>query len=457
MLPSAGRPSPEVSVMAQVAEPRQLFDEHGVPAYWYNILPVLTEYLEPVPPPQGTPQQMALVQQVIVEECLRQETSDEPWIAIPEDLQRMYVWPLKRPRALVRVEALERAVGTPAEIWVMTEFDSPTGSHKINTALAQAYFAKRAGKARLVTETGAGQWGTAVAAAAGMFGLKATVFWVRNVMRWKANRLLAMENYGAEVFASPSDHTRAGRSVLERDPDHPGDLGIAISEGVETAAADLKACYVLGSVLNHVLIHQTVIGLEVQRQLRAFDRHPAAMVSCFGGGSNFGGFILPTLGAELAGGKRDIRFIAYQSESFPNLARGEYRYDSPDHAGLLPKLKMYTLGTGHRGDSIRAGGLQYHGAAPILSLLKHHGYIEAYSYPKDEAKVLEAGRLFARFTGWNPAAESAYAIAGALDLAIEAKGTRTHPVIVTNVSGRADMEMETYKATATETGVARAG
>jgi tryptophan synthase beta chain len=432
--------------MARFAEPEHLFDAHGVPAYWYNILPVLAEHLEPVPPPQGSPQQMALVQQVTVAECLRQETSDEPWIAIPEDLRQMYVWPLKRPRELVRVEALERALGTPAELWVMTEFDSPTGSHKINTAVAQAYFARHAGKKRLVTETGAGQWGTAVAAAASMFGLKATVFWVRNVMQWKANRLLAMENYGAEVFASPSPHTRSGRSVLAEDPDHPGDLGIAISEGVETAAADPDACYVLGSVLNHVLIHQTVIGLEARRQLRAFDRRPAAMVSCFGGGSNFGGFILPTVGTMLAAGERDIRFIAYQSESFPNLVRGEYRYDSPDHAGLLPMLKMYTLGAAHRGEAIRAGGLQYHGAAPILSLLKHHGYIEAYTYAKDEAKILEAGRLFARYTGWNPAAESAYAIAGAFDLANEARGSGSYPVIVANVSGRADMEMETYTA-----------
>lgn len=425
-----------------------VFDKSGVPTRWFNILPILAEYLEPVPPPLGTPEQMALVGRVIVPECLRQEMAQDMsdmWIKIPDELHRMYVWPLKRPRQLVRVKSLEKELGTPAEIWVMTEFDSPTGSHKINTALAQAYFAKLAGRKRLVTETGAGQWGTAVAAAASMFGLQSTVFWVRNVMQWKQNRLQAMLNYGAEVFPSPSEKTVCGRQVLSQMPDHPGDLGIAISEGVETASHDQEACYVLGSVLNHVLLHQTIIGLEVLYQLRRADRYPTAMVSCFGGGSNFGGFILPTLAEMLAYGKKDIRFIAYQSDSFPNLVKGEYKYDNPDHAGFLPKLKMYTLGADWQGDPIRAGGLQYHGASPILSLLRHHGYIEAYTFPKNEAEILEAGKLFARLTGWNPAGESAYAIAGAIKLALEAKGSGTHPVIVVNVSGRADMEMNTYE------------
>lgn len=426
-------------------QPSRLFDAYGIPTHWFNIAPLLAEHLEPVPPPQGTDEQMSLVARVIVPECLKQEMSPELWIPIPDELRWMYAWPLKRPRKLVRLETLEQAIGTRAELWAMTEFDSPTGSHKINTALAQAYFAKLAGKKRLVTETGAGQWGTAVAAAASMFGLSSTVFWVRNVMRWKANRLQAMANYGAEVFPSPSAKTKAGREVLERYPDHPGDLGIAISEGVETASDDPDAVYVLGSVLNHVLLHQTIIGLEVWRQLGEADRRPTAMVSCFGGGSNFGGFILPMLAEMIVSKRHDIRFLAYQSESFPNLAKGEYKYDNPDHAGLLPKLKMYSLGADWRGDSIRAGGLQYHGAAPILSLLKYHGYIEARTFPKDEAKVLEAGRLFARITGWNPAGESAYAIAGALELAEAAKGTRRPEVIVFNVSGRADMEMETYK------------
>lgn len=422
----------------------QLFDARGLPRFWYNILPVLAEYVEPLSPPQGTDEQMELIKKVIIPECLKQEMSNEPWIAIPEELQALYAWPLNRPRRLVRVKALEQALGTPAELWVMTEFDSPTGSHKINTALAQAYFAKLAGKKRLVTETGAGQWGTAVAAAASMHSLESAVYWVRNVMRWKENRLQAMLNYGAEVFSSPSDRTRAGREVLAAHPDHPGDLGIAISEGVETASLDPDACYVLGSVLNHVLLHQTIIGLEVMRQLDENDRWPTAMVSCFGGGSNFGGFILPILGKMIESRLERIRFAAYQSDSFPNLTRGTYMYDDPDHAGLLPKLKMYTLGTDWQSDPIKAGGLQYHGAAPILSLLKHHGYIEAYAFPKDEKKVLEAGKLFARITGWNPAGESAYSIAGAVELALEAKGTKSNQVIVMNVSGRADMEMDTY-------------
>lgn len=427
------------------AKPIDLFDEHGVPRYWLNVLPVLAEHLEPVPGPHGSSEQMALVGRVVVPECLKQETSPDLWVKIPDELREMYVWPLKRPRELVRVRALERELATPAELWVMTEFDSPTGSHKINTALAQAYFAKQAGKKRLVTETGAGQWGTAVAASASIFGMSSTVFWVRNVMQWKANRLQAMRNYGAEVFPSPSDRTASGKNVLAANPDHPGDLGVAISEGVETASKDPDSCYVLGSVLNHVLLHQTIIGLEALRQLETAGREPSIMVSCFGGGSNFGGFVLPALAEMLAQKRREVRFIAYQSDSFPNLVRGEYRYDDPDHAGLLPKLKMYSLGAHWQGDPIRAGGLQYHGAAPILSLLKHHGYIEAYTFPKDEKKVLDAGRMFARATGWNPAGESAYSIAGALELAEAAKGTGKKPIIVLNVSGRADMEMETYR------------
>lgn len=434
-----------MSVLNSLQRPRNLYDRRGVPRYWFNIAPVLAEHLEPLPPPQGTDAQMALVQRVIVPECLRQEMSAEPWVKIPRELQQMYVWPLNRPRRLVRLTAFEKELATPAELWAMTEFDSPTGSHKINTAFAQAYFAKQAGKKRLVTETGAGQWGTAVACAAAAFDLASTVFWVRNVMQWKQNRLQAMQNYGAEVFPSPSDCTESGRRVLAEHPEHPGDLGIAISEGVETAAKDPDACYVLGSVLNHVLLHQTIIGLEVKRQLEAADRYPTAMVSCFGGGSNFGGFILPMMGEMLCAGKKDVRFCAYQSASFPNLVEGVYQYDDPDHAGLLPKLKMYTLGTNWRGDTIRAGGLQYHGASPIISLLRHYGYVEARTFPKDENFVLTCGRLFAKTTGWNPAGESAYAIAGAVDLAIDAKGGRKHPIIVMNISGRADMEMDTYK------------
>jgi len=431
--------------MKELEKPKNLYDERGIPRYWFNIVPLLAEYFEPLPPPLGSEEQMALVAKVIVPECLKQEMSRDLWIPIPDELRRMYAWPLKRPRELVRARALEKALATPAEIWVMTEFDSPTGSHKINTALSQAYFAKQAGKKRLVTETGAGQWGTAVAAVASMLNLESTIFWVRNVMQWKKNRLEAMQNYGAEVFSSPSDKTKAGRDVLEKYPNHPGNLGIAISEGVETASSDQSASYVLGSVLNHVLLHQTIIGLEVKRQLEENDRYPTIMVSCFGGGSNFGGLILPILGEMISAGKRDIRFCAHQSASYPNLVCGKYKYGEPDHAGLLPKLKMYTLGTDWQGDSIRAGGLQYHGAAPIISLLRHYGYIEAYAYPKDEKIVLEAGRLFAKTTGWNPAGESAYAIAGAIGLALEVKGSRKKRIIVVNVSGRADMEMETYK------------
>jgi len=426
--------------------PRDLFGEaNAVPRYWFNIVPILADRLEPLPAPQGTSEQMALLGKIAVPECLQQEFTPLVWYPIPKELVDVYVWPLNRPRRLIRLREIEREIDTKAELWVMCEFDSPTGSHKINTAVAQCYYAAKAGKKRVITETGAGQWGTAVACAASIFGLDAEIFWVRNVMQWKANRLQAMLNYGAKVHPSPSDFTQTGRKILAETPDHPGDLGIAISEGVEVASRDPDAVYVLGSVLNHVLMHQTVIGLEVMHQLQQEDRWPPdVMISCFGGGSNFGGLILPAVGDMLDRGAKDIRFVAFQSESFPNLAKGEYKYDWPDHAHLLPQLKMYTLGSDWNpgGKPIIAGGLQYHGAAPILSLLKHRGYIEAYTFPTDEKEVIEAGRLFARATGWNLAGESDYSWAGALRLAREAEKNQ---VIVANLSGRADMEMETYK------------
>jgi tryptophan synthase beta chain len=444
-------------------KPSRLYDKHEIARYYFNIVPFLEEYLgEPLPLPKGTDEQMERVQRIIVPECLEQEMSMEPWIKIPKVLRELYHGPLQRPRILRRLKVLEQYLGTLAEIWLMPEgFGSPTGSHKINTAVAQALYALLAGKTRLITETGAGQWGSALSAAVVIVNgiiealkkatgldlkkMTAEVYWVRNVMQWKPGRLQAMVNYDAKVYPSPSEATQAGRDVLAKNPDHPGDLGIAISEGVETAMQDPNACYVLGSVLNHVLMHQTINGLEVMRQLEENDRYPDYMVGCFGGGSNFGGFILPILGQMLAEGKRDIEFVACQNEAFPNLVKGEYKYGDPDHAGLLPQLKMFTLGTEWSGDPIRAGGLEYHGAAPILSFLRHHGYIRAWAFPKDEKEVLEAMRLSAKLDGWHWAAESGHGLLGAIKLALEAKGTGRHPIIVVNASGRADMEMETYK------------
>jgi len=423
--------------------PSDLFDDDGVPRYWFNILPILAEHLEPVPPPRGTDEQMERVSKITVPECLKQEMSQEPWIKIPDELQKKYKWPLNRPRRLVRVRELERHLGTSSEIWAMREFDSPTGSHKVNTALAQAYFAKQAGIKHLVTETGAGQWGLAVAYVAKMFDLDATVFWVKNIMDWKKNRLIAMKNYGAKVISSPSYSTISGGNVLNANPNHPGNLGIAISEGVECALQTENSCYVLGSVLNHVLLHQTIIGLEVIHQLEKHDRRPTHMISCFGGGSNFGGFILPMLGQMLSEGKLDIRFIAYQSQSFPNLVRGVYKYDSPDHAGLLPEQKMYSLGADHQyeGDPIKAGGLQYHGAAPTVSLLKYLGHVEAIALPSDEKEVLKAGRLFADKTNWGlAAAESCYSLAGAINIAQDGEILGKKNIIVVNISGQTDMD-----------------
>ncbi len=311
----------------------------------------------------------------------------------------------------------------------------------MNTALAQAWYAKQEGYERLTTETGAGQWGTALAYAASLAGLQTTIFWVRAVHDWKTQRRQFMRMYGATVHASPSPETATGRALLEKDPHHPGSLGIAVSEGLEDAQGDEKAIYCLGSVLNHVLLHQTVIGLETQRQFEHIGEYPDLMVSSLGGGSNFGGFTLPFFADAFRG--REIRFIAAQSAAAPNL-QGEYRYDFADHAELTPMLKMYTLG--HRAEMtpVRGDGLRYHGCSPILSLLRHRGLIDTIAYPTDERHVFERARMFVQTEGFLPAPESAYSIACAIDEALKAKEAGERTVIAFNVSGHGFMDMEGY-------------
>jgi tryptophan synthase beta chain len=377
---------------------------------------------------------------LLLGECLRQENATERWIDIPPEIQELYLQ-AGRPRPLIRARRLEERLGTPAKLFYKTEFYSPTGSHKVNTALAQAWYARREGYERLTTETGAGQWGTALAYAASLVGLKTTIYWVRAVHDWKAQRRDFMKLYGAEVFASPSDHTEVGRALLRENPKHPGSLGIAVSEGLEDARKDEKAIYCLGSVLNHVLLHQTVIGLETKRQFEILGEYPDVVISCLGGGSNFGGFALPFFADAFHG--KEIRFVAAQSQAAPNL-QGEYRYDFADHAELTPLLKMYTLGHRKEMRPIRGDGLRYHGCAPILSLLRHLGYLDTVAYPEDEKHVFGRARQFIQAEGFLPAPESAYSVACAIDEALRAKESGERKVIAFNISGHGFMDMEGY-------------
>ncbi len=409
-----------------------------IPTSWYNILPDLPT---PLPPPKGD-EQLKLLPEMMILECLKQESSPDRWIEIPDGIRQLYLQ-AGRPRPLFRALNLEKALGTPARLYYKSEFYSPTGSHKVNTALAQAYYAREQGCERLTTETGAGQWGTALAYATSIVGLKCTVFWVRAVYQWKHSRRNLMQIFGAEVNASPSDLTEFGKSLVKDNPDHPGSLGIAISEGLEDAKNDPKAVYSLGSVLNHVLIHQSIIGLETQLQFEMIDEYPDIMISCLGGGSNFGGFVLPFVGDVLTKGKK-IQFIAAQSEAAPNL-QGTYRYNFADYAKLTPQLKMYTLGHLFEMPPIRGDGLRYHGCSPIISLLRDEGYIDTVAYPVDEKYVFEKGKLFIQTEGFLPAPESAYSIACAIDEANKCKESGEEKVIAFNVSGHGFMDMVGFR------------
>ena len=412
-----------------------------LPTKWYNIQADLPE---PLPPPRddtpGSPR-LKMLPEVLLKECLAQEMSTERWIPIPEEIWQLYA-SAGRPRPLFRARRLERRLGTPAKLYYKAEFYSPTGSHKVNTALAQAWYARKAGYERLTTETGAGQWGTALSYAASLVGLKTTVYWVRAVHDWKADRRQLMQLYGAEVHASPSPRTAVGRELLAKDPKHPGSLGIAVSEGLEDARQGGNSVYCLGSVLNHVLLHQTVVGLETKRQFELLGESPDLMISCLGGGSNFGGFTLPFY-VDVINKKAETKFLAAQSESAPNL-QGEYRYDYADHAELTPQLKMYTLGHRKEMKPIRGDGLRYHAAAPLLSLLRKHGLIDTVAYPADEKHVFSRAREFVQAEGFLPAPESAYSVAAAIDQALECKRTGEEKVIAFNISGHGFMDMEGY-------------
>ncbi len=412
-----------------------------LPTQWYNIIPDLPVPLPPpMDPPEG-PSRIKNLPNMMIGECLNQEFSQDRWIDIPGGVIDLFA-KAGRPRPLFRATNLEKKLGTPAKLYYKSEFFSPTGSHKVNTALAQCYYAKKQGFERLTTETGAGQWGTALAYAAAVTGLKCTVYWVRSVYNWKKDRLKLMQMLGAEVYASPSSKTEFGRSLYDKNPDHVGSLGIAISEGLEDSNKDPKATYALGSVLNHVLLHQTIIGQETKKQMEIFGDYPDLVISCLGGGSNFGGFAIPFLGDVLTKGKK-TKFIAAQSKSAPNLT-GTYEYDFADYAEMTPLLKMCTLG--HKADMepIKGDGLRYHGCSPILSLLRHEGYIDTVAYDQDEKHVFENTKIFISTEGWLPAPESAYSVCCAIDEAIKCRESGEKKVIAFNISGHGFLDIPGY-------------
>ena len=421
--------------------PKIVLGVDELPRSYYNILPDLPV---PLPPPLNPsthepigPEALA---PIFPKEIIRQEMSTNRYEPIPEEIREAYLL-LGRPTPLYRARRLESFLRTPARIYYKREDLSPVGSHKPNTAVPQAYYAMREGVERLATETGAGQWGSALAYATNYFGLKCTVFMVRVSYDQKPYRKYLMELFGAEVFPSPSDRTKTGRRFLENDGHNPGSLGIAISEALEAAVTGTNTKYSLGSVLNHVLMHQTVIGQETLRQLELADETPDVMVGSVGGGSNFAGFTFPAIRERLRG-KLDTRFVAVEPESIPSLTKGRYEYDFADTAEMTPLLKMYTLGHAFVPPRIHAGGLRYHGAAPTVSLLLDHGIVEARAF--NQISTFEAGEIFAKTEGLIPAPETCHAIKGAMELALDAKRTNEPRVIAFNFSGHGLLDLEGY-------------
>jgi tryptophan synthase beta chain len=427
--------------MDDMAEPRKiLLGEDELPTAWFNIAPSLPSppqpYLhpqtrEPVGPDALAPLfPMALIQQ---------EVSTEPWIDIPGPVLDTYrIW---RPTPLVRALDLELALGTPARIYYKYEGGSPAGSHKPNTAVPQAYYNAQEGVRRLTTETGAGQWGSALAFACSRFGLDCRVYMVRTSYDSKPYRRSMMETWGASVVPSPSDETNAGRAVLADNFESPGSLGIAISEAVEAAATAEDTHYALGSVLNHVLLHQTVIGLELKTQLDKAGLQPDVMIGCVGGGSNFGGFSFPLLADKIAG-KIGTRFVAAEPTAAPTLTKGRFDYDLGDQAGMTPLILMYTLGADFVPAPIHAGGLRYHGDSPLVSLLVKEGLVEAVAYP--QSKVFESAVQFARTEGVLPAPEPAHAIRAVVDEALRCKEEGSAETIVFNLCGHGHFDLKAY-------------
>jgi len=416
-----------------------LLEDRQIPSVWVNVLPSLKEPMDPpLHPGTNAPLSAEDLAPIFPLELIKQEFSPKPEIDIPGEVLDIYrLW---RSTPLYRARRLEQVLDTPAHIYYKYEGTSPAGSHKPNTAVAQAYYNKRAGIRRLSTETGAGQWGSALSLACQMFGLECTVYMVRISYDQKPYRRMMMNAWGAEVFASPSEHTNAGRSILASQPDSPGSLGIAISEAVEDAATHSDTNYALGSVLNHVMLHQTVIGQEARLQMQIAGEVPDVVIGCFGGGSNFGGLALPYVLDVLNGG--GPRIVAVEPSACPSLTKGTYTYDFGDTAKLTPLIKMYTLGHDFVPPGIHAGGLRYHGASPLLSHLLRHGYIQAVAVP--QIPVFDAAVQFARAEGILPAPESAHAIRTAVDEAVAAREEGRSRTILFGLSGHGHFDLAAY-------------
>ncbi len=426
-----------------VQETKVLLPESEMPRSWYNVVADLPFELPPmVHPGKGTPIEPDDLAPIFPRALVEQELTRERWVEIPEEVREVYsLW---RPSPLYRARRLERALGTPARIYYKWEGVSPPGSHKPNTAVPQAFYNKAEGVKRLATETGAGQWGSALAFACQLFDLACKAYMVRVSYEQKPYRRILMETWGAECVPSPSPDTEAGRRILAEDPDTSGSLGIAISEAVEDAVTHSDTKYSLGSVLNHVLLHQTVIGLEAKRQLEMVGHYPDVLVGCVGGGSNFAGLFLPFIADKVRGSARDLRVLCTEPVACPTLTKGPYAYDFGDTACTTPLLKMFTLGHGFVPPPLHAGGLRYHGMAPIICALLEHGLVEAAAY--EQLPVFAAGLQFARTEGFVPAPEPTHAIKAVVDEALRCKEEGKAETIVFSLSGHGHFDLGAYEA-----------
>ncbi len=423
---------------------RFILPENEIPRRWYNIQAEMpNKPMPPLNPATREPLHAEDLYPLFARECVNQELNmTDAWIDIPDEVREKYKYYRSTP--LVRAYGLEKALGTPAHIYFKNESVSPMGSHKLNSAIAQAYYCKQEGVTNVTTETGAGQWGASLAYAASLFGIDAAVYQVKISYEQKPYRRSIMQTFGAQVTPSPSMSTRAGKDILTKHPNHQGSLGTAISEAVELARTTPNCKYTLGSVLSHVTLHQTVIGLEAEKQMEMAGEYPDMVIACFGGGSNFGGIAFPFMRHKIAGeeGKAHTRFIAAEPASCPKLTRGEFRYDFGDEAGYTPLLPMYTLGHNFAPANIHAGGLRYHGAGTVVSQLLKDGLMEAVDV--EQLESFEAGCLFARAEGIIPAPESCHAIAATIREARKCAESGEEKVILFNLSGHGLIDMASY-------------
>lgn len=427
--------------MAIPKDARIALDREQIPKQWYNLAADVPGLKPPLNPVTGEPAKPEDFAQIFCKPIIEQEGSVKRFIDIPEEVRDNLIY-LNRPAPLQRAYRLERYLKTPAKIYFKREDMSPLGSHKGNTALAQAYYNAESGIHTLTTETGAGQWGTALSMVSNLFDIDTTVFMVKGSYNQKPFRKTLMNMYGATVHASPSEQTEFGRRVLREHPDTTGSLGIAISEACEMAVRDEHTCYALGSVLNHVMLHQTVIGLETLEQMRIGEIEPDYMIACVGGGSNFAGFTFPMMYEKMRG-KSDCEIIAVEPKAAPSLTEGEFRYDFGDTAGITPMLMMYTLGHEFIPSSVHAGGLRYHGMSPLVSAAYERGMVSAVSY--DQPDTFEAGVMFAKAEGIVPAPESCHAVRAAIDKALECKATGEERTIVFCLSGHGLIDLYGYE------------